>query len=247
MILRDVVVAGERRLLGAQDSPTASLRTTLERRTPLLEVVSTHPSASPPLTAERVCEWLATQSEESRLACARALSKELEAVAHDAHSQGLEIGRSTGRQEVEAQAGSALAALATMVSAIENVISRESTQLAESCAEIVCAAFTKIAGTALIERDAVLQVVLQVLSRVKNEAELSIRVSPTDLPILQSYAARLDDALGGRHWTLIPDTRVSAGGCMVESSSGTLNGTLESQLHGLLATLRAAKKPQDPP
>jgi len=93
----------------------------------------------------------------------------------------------------------------------------------------------------------VLQVVLQVLSRVKNEAELSIRVSPTDLPILQSYAARLDDALGGRHWTLIPDTRVSAGGCMVESSSGTLNGTLESQLHGLLATLRAAKKPQDPP
>jgi flagellar biosynthesis/type III secretory pathway protein FliH len=245
MILRDVTLASERRVLGAQDSPAVNLRAALERRAPLLEVVPPHPPASPPLTAERVCEWLAAQNDESRLACARVLSEELEAVANDARSRGLELGRAAGRQEVEQQVRSSMAALTALVSAADKALSQESAQLAECCTEIVAAAFAKIAGTVLIQREAVLQVVLQVLSRLRDEGELSIRVSPADLPILQSYEARIDNALGGRRWTLSPDARVGAGGCVVDSSSGTLNGTLESQLHGLLATLRTAKEPQE--
>ena len=50
-------------------------------------------------------------------------------------------------------------------------------------------------------------------------------------------------SLPGRNFTLVPDGRVETGGCIVESSLGSLDGRLEVQLGELTAMLRAAKDP----
>jgi flagellar biosynthesis/type III secretory pathway protein FliH len=47
--------------------------------------------------------------------------------------------------------------------------------------------------------------------------------------------------LGRRKFALVPDTRVTAGGCIVETSAGSLDGRFEVQLHEMCETLRSAK------
>jgi flagellar biosynthesis/type III secretory pathway protein FliH len=68
-------------------------------------------------------------------------------------------------------------------------------------------------------------------------------VNPQDLPLLRTAEPGIAASLPGRNFTLVADARVEAGGCIVESKLGSLDGRLEVQLAGLVATLRAAKDP----
>jgi flagellar assembly protein FliH len=188
-----------------------------------------------------VLAWLASQSVETRGACAQALAPDIHALAAAAEAEGLERGRAAGLREVESRAASALAALARLVASAEESLRLESAQLAESCTEIVAEAFVKLAGPRLASREAVVGAVLTVLARVKDERELTIRVNGADLPLLEAEDSGLRAALGSRRWTLTADSRVAIGGCLVESALGTLDGRIDVQLHELGETLRAAK------
>lgn len=238
MILRNVVVASEReRLRSTRASEIAAVPAPAEWRGPTPE---TRP-ATPTLTLERVCEWLAEQSPDLRTACARHLAPEIEALAEKARESGREIGRAQGRQEALQEVRSSVGALSQAVAACEQEFARECAQLAEGCAEIVAEVFRKLAAPALLSREAVIGSVLEVLKRVEDERELTIRVSAQDLPFLESQRSAIQEALGTRSWSLCADPRVTLGGCLVESSRGTLDGRLELQLQGLLETLRVSR------
>jgi flagellar biosynthesis/type III secretory pathway protein FliH len=239
MILRNVSMGSERQVLGLS-TPTALP----ERRPPQLEVVAQPPPQPPPpapLTVHAVCEWLDLQSDETRAACARALSSDLIVLQEEARAEGLERGRAHAIREWTERAGSSLEALAGVTAAAEKAFALEATQLAEDCTEIVAEVFLKLAGAALVTQEAILGSVLTVLQRVRDEREVTIRVSTSDLPLLQTHQAALDKVLGPRRWSLIADSRVAVGGCQVESTLGTLDGRLEVQLAKLSDTLRAAK------
>jgi flagellar assembly protein FliH len=90
-------------------------------------------------------------------------------------------------------------------------------------------------------REAALGTVLEVLKRVKDERELLIRVSEHDLPFLREAEQDIERACAGRQFTLVADSRVTAGGCIVESSLGSLDARFDVQLRALADTLRAAK------
>lgn len=248
MILRNVIVAAERERLRAQHAPEQAPAPPLpERPRPRLEVL-VEPPARPPLDAQTVCDWLEAQSAQVRTLCASRLASDLEALRAEALAAGRELGRTQARAEALASVESSLAALAQMAGGCEQAFARECAQLAESCAEIVAEAFCKIAGPALATREAALAMVLQVVTRAKDERALTIRVSAQDLPFLEAEGAAIQKALGTRSWTLCADPRVALGGCLVESSLGTLDGRLELQLKELWETLRAAmaSRRQDP-
>lgn len=239
MILRNVIVASDReRLRSARASELTAVPTPAEWREPPAEPP---PPLAPSLTVDRVCEWLAAQPTEVRAVCARQLSPDIEACTERARESGHEIGCTQGREEVIAAARSSLGALSQVAAACEQAYSRECAQLAEGCAQIVAEIFRKLAGPALVSREAALGAVLEVLKRVKDERELTLRVSAQDLSFLESQSSAIREALGTRSWSLCADPRVTLGGCLVESSLGTLDGRLELQLQELLETLRAAK------
>jgi flagellar assembly protein FliH len=244
MILRDVTLASERQILGLQDSsgPGSTVsRATPERRAPQLEVVPPAPPPEPVLTVDAVCRWLEQQSDDARIACARVLAPDLAALKSAAQAEGQEQGKAHAIRELTAQANSSLSALARVAAAAETTFALEASELWESCTDIVVEVFLKLAGPLLSTREAALGCVLSVVQRVKDEREVTIRVSPIDLPLLQTHEAALREALGSRRWTLTADSKVSAGGCLVDSSLGTLDGRLEMQLGELCETLRAAK------
>ena len=106
---------------------------------------------------------------------------------------------------------------------------------------MVGAVFARLAGAVLSTPQATLAIVAEVLKKVREGRELTVRVNTSDLPLLQAQENALSAALPGRRITLAADSRVEAGGCIVETSLGSLDGRLEVQLRGLCETLKASK------
>jgi len=193
------------------------------------------------LTFEAVAAWLAVQDEPTRNACASILSDELTHVHETARAEGHALGEEQGREQARQSCQRVLDGLMAVARAAEEELTQERSRLADACAEIVGEALAKIAGPLLSTRKAAIGAVTEVLKRVKEGRDLVVRVSPADLPILQQEEQRLAAVVPGRALQLVADARIELGGCIVESSLGTLDGRLDLQLRELYATLRAAR------
>jgi type III secretion protein L len=92
-----------------------------------------------------------------------------------------------------------------------------------------------------IERDTgtLADIVATALRNARRSELLTIRVNPADLPTIQEHRERLDPSGRARFLDIIPDPRVSSGGCIIESETGTINALLETQLRVLERALLA--------
>lgn len=245
MILRDAIFSAERRHLGAQSAPPTAAAETSVSLSPAAQVREPPPESyvagPPPLSSDLVASWLVTQDGATRTALAAMLSDELAAVRDAAHEEGYARGHAEAMKEARAKVQTAVDSLGELSVAAEQAFESELAQLGDACADVVGEAFFKLAGTALVTRDAIVGTVGEVLKRVREERELRIHVNPGDLPVLRSAEAAIAANIPGRRFTLVADGRVAAGGCIVESALGSLDGRLEVQLGELVATLRASK------
>jgi flagellar assembly protein FliH len=253
MILRDVIVSEQARILGRVPQPDSvrpersSMAALLDPLPAMLPEPDVRNDESPrfsvpaPLTFEQVAAWLAVQDGETREACASLLAEELTAVHERARLSGYEAGEKRAMDEAAEKSAKMQDALSNLVSASESAFEQESAALAEDCADVVGEVLAKIAGSTLASREAILGTVMTVLRRMKDDREATIRVHAEDLPVLQLEEARLAELFGRSKFTLVADSRVTVGGCIVETSAGSLDGRLDVQLREMCETLRSAK------
>ncbi|HEY4211206.1 MAG TPA: FliH/SctL family protein [Steroidobacteraceae bacterium] len=194
-----------------------------------------------PLSLSTVLDWLGSCDATQRQAIAATLADDIDALREAARTEGHSAGHADGLAKAAEDATASLSILADVVESAESAFARESLLLAEQCAEVVVTAFCKIAGPSLVTPDGVVQTILEVLKRVKEEREVVIRVAANDIAVLREAQPRIARALGGRSFSLVEDDRVVTGGCIVESRLGSLDGRLELQLRALGETIRAAK------
>jgi flagellar assembly protein FliH len=246
MILRDVIVTDELRPLVRETSRPSRPQEVVQIDTPAHEPDrrSVHDAprvVEPVLNVEMVTAWLRAQVPEARRACATVLVEELQSLRDQAKSEGLRVGKAEAAEAARKELDARLAVLKRVVTEADIRLNQESDALAGSCSEIVAEALTKIAGPLLGTREAAVGAVEQVLKRVKEARELTIRVNAADVPVLEEAEQTLAPALAGRKFNLVADSRVDVGGCIVESRLGSLDGRFEAQLRELFEALRAAK------
>jgi flagellar assembly protein FliH len=251
MILRNIIVADHARTLGRSAEPERverpAIAALLEPLPSLTGDVGANFDYGPPsppssrITFEQVAAWLAVQDGDTRVACASLLAEELTLVHEQARLKGHEAGAAQAKAEVAQEASRVLTTLSAVADAADTAFNQESAALAESCADVVAEVFTKIAGSMLATREAIVGTVTTVLSRVKEDREVTIRISAEDLPVLQMEEQRLAHLLGRRKFALVADARITVGGCIVETSLGSLDGRLDVQLREMCETLRSAK------
>jgi flagellar assembly protein FliH len=253
MILRDVIITEQALTLGRvlQPEGLAPERSTLAALLDSLPAVSSeihagaddgpHFPVPAPLTFEQVAAWLAVQDGETRESCASLLSEELTAVHERARLSGYEAGQLRAKADAEQETERLLSALSALVSAAESALEHEREALAEDCADVVGEVLAKIAGSVLATREAIVGTVMTVLRRMKDDREATIRVHANDLPVLQVEQEKLAKLFGRSKFTLVADSRVTVGGCIVETSAGSLDGRLDVQLREMCETLRSAK------
>jgi flagellar assembly protein FliH len=83
--------------------------------------------------------------------------------------------------------------------------------------------------------------VREAISGVRERERLVVRVSPRDHKLFagENIAPKNGDA---GSIELVADERVELGGCLIETSSGTLDGRLETQLQRLCDTLASVAR-----
>lgn len=79
--------------------------------------------------------------------------------------------------------------------------------------------------------EAVLEIIKLALLQLTDRDSIALRVSPQDAEMIRQHQAEIRDAAGGiRQIEIIEDRRVDRGGCIAESSSGSLDARVSSQL-----------------
>ena len=102
----------------------------------------------------------------------------------------------------------------------------------------------KIAGKIIgreIERDDTTrgEIVLTALRQARQQEMLTVRVNAQDLPLVEKMHERTNASGRARYLDFMADQSVGAGGCLIESESGTIDARLETQLRVLENALLA--------
>jgi flagellar biosynthesis/type III secretory pathway protein FliH len=151
----------------------------------------------------------------------------LEETRNQAYREGFASGVEDGRREFAMQ-GEKMAVLLESLGALRGELLSE---VEDDVVAIVFQAVTAIIGNALAERIGVVEVVRQVIGQVRDRENLIVRVSSKDFLLIQDAYA--PDNCVGQRVDVVAEPRILPGGCLVESSAGTLDGRLDVQLHSL--------------
>jgi type III secretion protein L len=76
-------------------------------------------------------------------------------------------------------------------------------------------------------------IVATALRHARRSDVITIRINPADFPAVDAARAQLDQAGRAQFLDIVADKQVSAGGCLIESDSGTIDAQLETQLRVL--------------
>jgi len=193
----------------------------------------------PSIQAAEVAAELPQDPAEQALAAARAEAaallmtarSEAEHIHRCARAEGLaeaQAGLAQERQQLAAQHEAAVAEINVERERFLREAEPELLKLSFAIAEKV------IARQVSEHPDIVLDLIRKSLRRIKDKSELRIRVNPEDLQLVKEARADLLAAVDGVEKIEVgDDRRVGRGGCIVESSNGTLDARIATQLREL--------------
>lgn len=165
---------------------------------------------------------------------------ELERIAalEQAEAEGFAAGLARGAASCAREA----ATLGAMLASARTTLAAGIAGSEDVIVEIAFEALAKILGEAAPTRAGVLAVVRELLVKAGERERLLVRVAPVDHALLEQHRAQLLPGDDGRMIDLVADERVELGGCLVETTGGTLDGRLETQLQQLVEILTAARR-----
>ncbi len=172
--------------------------------------------------AARLIRQKAAEAAENRIFDAESAAENIRAEAYRA-----------GREAAESEWAENLLAIkekrARILSTIEQEILKLSVKLAG-----------KIIGGEIKQDEATrTEIVLNALRQTRQQELLTVRVSAGDLPLLERMREKIDSFGRAKFIDFVADQAVAHGGCIIESSSGTIDARVETQLRILESALLA--------
>jgi len=160
------------------------------------------------------------------------LEAEIAQAVGEARAEGYEEGRSRAREEVLRDAKASLAQIRLMA---ESLLAERERSLREQEGEIlemaIQVAEKVIRAEAAVNREMVVRTVREAVGRATEKDQLLIRIHPDDLVALEDHLGDLREEFRSLGQVQIEeDRRITRGGCVVESRSGYIDGTVEGQL-----------------
>lgn len=178
--------------------------------------------------AARIIEMAKAQAQ-TLLADAQA---QADLIKKQAHQQGRQEGIAAGRQEGEAELKDKLHLVYQLAhdAAVgkEKIIANSESDIVNLVIDVA----KKVIGEEInLNRQVVTQVAATAIAQVRSGDPLTIRVNPQDVETLMDY---WNDALGEnpgeRHWQIVADRRVRAGGCIIDTEAGQVDAQIDTQL-----------------
>jgi flagellar assembly protein FliH len=190
---------------------------------------------------------------ERRVAELEATARErVEAAAGEAAKKGREEGRETGYAEGKAEAERLVERLHVI---LDRAMDKRAEILAETetqVVELVLLVAKKVVKViSENQKSVVIQNIAQALRKLKTKSEVIVRVNLADLQLstdhIKDFVQMTENA---KKITVIEDSTVDRGGCVIETDFGEIDARISSQLHELeerildVAPIRARGKAQ---
>jgi flagellar assembly protein FliH len=141
-------------------------------------------------------------------------------------------------EQFKAEAGARLAQLEQLLAAFESASARRVAELESDAIALAYGAVCKVLGTQAASPAAIAGLVQQAMAQLRGSAIVAVRMNERDLRALlnDDQGRRLRAAAPQVEW--IADAAVAAGGCLVDTTAGSLDARLETQLAALQALWR---------
>ncbi len=155
----------------------------------------------------------------------------LDQTRQTAYAQGEAAGLQTGLAEarrIESELRGAINALSAYRQTLLRQYSEQALELAFALADKITAARGES------ERQVVIDTINRAIAEIHDTTKIQIRVNPAQVELVRSQLAEVKSASDSTtHIQVEPDERVSPGGCIIETDSGSADARLETQLQAL--------------
>jgi flagellar assembly protein FliH len=194
--------------------------------------------------AERLARERERVLQEAQDEAAQCLAKAQEqamTLTTTAYEQGFRQGEEAARQALTAQLSPVLGAFQQ---ATTEIVHLRATVLQQAEEDIITLAFQLarkiIQYEALEHREVLAATLTRALEQVVEQDQIVVRVHPDDFHYATEIKEKLGHARGdSKTLTVREDTSVGRGGCLVESSLGTIDARIEAQFEELEQRFRA--------
>lgn len=173
----------------------------------------------------------------------------MDAGYNEGYVEGFKRGEEDGRAiyeeavtRAESEHAASLSALMKLLQGVEARL-KESIEGAENLlVEIAFEGLCKILSEALIDRDGVVAAVRTAMVRLRDRERVVVRLSPHDLALLEGYRDLEHETEQKSRLDWVADERIALGGCLLETSGGTLDARIETQIQSLREVLLGVQR-----
>jgi flagellar assembly protein FliH len=157
---------------------------------------------------------------------------EARAEAEQIREAARQEGYAAGRADATASLEPALAALTQAIGDVRAEQAEQAVELERRAVELGLGLARKVvAGALSVQPELIVDVVTGVLRGIVDRDRVTVLVNPADLDIVREAMDGLRDSLGGMdHCVVEAERRVGRGGCLVHTSVGEIDATVETKL-----------------
>ena len=193
---------------------------------------------------ESMLESEIEKSEELQIKLAK-YESDIDNIKESAKQEGFNSGYKDGidqaKNDIELENSKLTDRFNTMLQNISDKIESDISNVSEMIQHITMVSIYKVFGYELKDKNNVASIIKNVISSSVSKSNVVVRLSRDDYTLLQDSGIQLVNSDEYENIKVIPDDRVSLGGCILETEAGTLDGRLETQLTNLHSILLTAK------
>jgi len=173
-------------------------------------------------------------------------------VQEKSYTEGYEVGLIEGTekafQEAKANLLERMTAMENMLKQMEEMKSRLMIANEAEFVKLVFLTAKKIAMRDLeFSRDAVVEIMKDVVGEAQEDERVTVRMSPVDLSFIESLQEKADQRIESlRRVKFVREDSIKPGGCLIETEYGTVDATIEERVERVWQTLQARIPQQNP-
>ena len=251
-LIRSAIITHEAKVLPLREAPKQAIAPAIMPVIEQTPIASTTSPIPPELVAEPInidptpglpiYEEKETPLPDLDPELKQALLEEIQTARATAVQEGFEAGHTQGMTEANQSLQTQIESVNKLLNTVSDVLQSQINGLEDILVTLAFETVCKIIGNTLITQEGVVAVVREVIGHVKESEPITIRICPADYNQLINDPTALTQTYSASGITLVADDRVILGGCLIETSGGSLDGRLETQLQQVKDALLSARR-----
>ena len=176
------------------------------------------------------------------------IQKHFESERTQVYTRGRQEAATEVRRQLEAEHQETALKVQNLIRSFEEAIPAAFQEMEQALSHMACAMTRKLLADVPVDAERMRAVVAQALEELSKDADLEIRMHPSDMELLQNESGGSPSVMFSHEGQieLVPDARLTRGGCYIKTPFGDFDATLESKWERIESLFRPQKDEPNP-